>query len=373
MDDLLLMVATRKGAFMLSTDAARRTFRLEGPHFLGHVIHHIVLDPRDRATMLMAASTGHLGPTVFRSTDFGASWQEASRPPQFPKAAGARARAVDHVFWLTPGHETEPEVWYAGTSPQGLFRSEDGGRSWASVSGLNDHPMLDTWTGGEQDGTPDGPKLHSILIDPRDPRRMYVGMSGGGVFVTDDQGASWRPLNRGSRAEFLPDALPEYGQDPHRVALHPLRPDRLYQQNHCGIYRMDLPDETWVRIGERMPAEIGDIGLPLAVHPRDPDTAWVFPMDGSTVWPRVSPGGRPAVYVTHDAGGSWQRLDAGLPREQAWFTVKRQAFCADPLAPAGLYFGTTSGGLWASRDEGGQWDCIARDLPEIYAVEAALR
>ena len=240
--------------------------------------------------MLLAVSTGHLGPTVYRSDDFGAHWREAELPPRFRKAAdGERGRSVDHVFWLTPGHASEPAVWYAGTSPQGLFRSEDGGRTWTGVDGLNEHKMLATWTGGEQDGTPDGPKLHSILIDPRDKRRMYVGMSGGGVFVSDDQGAQWRPLNRGSRAEFFPDALPEYGQDPHRVALHPRRPDRLYQQNHCGIYRMDLPEENWIRIGDNMPPEIGDIGLPLALHPEDPDSAWVIPMDGSTVWPRVSP------------------------------------------------------------------------------------
>jgi photosystem II stability/assembly factor-like uncharacterized protein len=370
---LLLLVATRKGAFLLWPNAARNRFRVDGPHFLGHILHHVVLDPRDRRTLLAAARTGHLGPTVFRSTDFGASWQEAARPPMFAKAAeGARARAVDHVFWLTPGHASEPEVWYAGTSPQGLFRSEDGGSTWEGVPGFNDHPMYEKWTGGAQDGTPDGPKLHSILIDPRDRQRMFIGLSGGGVFRSDDQGASWRPMNVGSLAEFLGDPYPEYGQDPHRVALHPLRPDRLYQQNHCGIYRMDLPEERWMRIGEHMPSEVGDIGLPLAIHPRDADTAWVIPMDGSTVWPRVSVDGKPAVYATRDAGASWQRLDRGLPRAQAWFTVKRQAFCADPLAPVGLYFGTTGGELWASRDEGAAWSCIVRHLPEIYAVEAAV-
>lgn len=369
---LMLLVATRKGAFFFHGDASRDRFRIEGPQFLGHVIHHIVLDPRDGRTMMMAVSTGHLGPTVYRSRDFGGSWQEATRPPQFAKASeGKRARSVDHVFWLTPGHASEPGVWYAGTSPQGLFRSEDAGETWESVAGLNDHPMLETWTGGEQDGTPDGPKLHSVLIDPRDARRMYVGMSSGGVFVSADAGETWRPFNQGSLCEFLPNKYPEYGQDPHRVALCATRPDRLYQQNHCGIYRMDLPDERWVRIGEAMPAEIGDIGLPLAVHPRDADVAWVFPMDGSTVWPRVSPDGKPAVYVTRDAGAHWVRQDRGLPREQAWFTVKRQAFCADAGAPVGLYFGTTSGGLWASGDEGESWRCLARDLPEIYAVEAA--
>ncbi|QQS15201.1 MAG: glycosyl hydrolase [Rhodospirillales bacterium] len=366
----MLLVATRKGAFILRGDRSRDRFRVEGPIFLGHVIHHLVLDPRDRRTMLMAARTGHLGPTVFRSDDLGRTWTEAATPPRFAKAAeGARARAVDHVFWLSPGHADEPGVWYAGTSPQGLFRSDDGGRHWEGVAGFNDHPMYGKWTGGDQDGTPDGPVLHSIRIDPRDRRRLYVGLSGGGVFRSDDGGAGWRPMNAGSRADFFPDPFPEYGQDPHELAVHPLRPDRLYQQNHCGIYRMDLPDERWVRIGDNMPAGIGDIGFSIALHPRDPDTAWVFPMDGSDVWPRVSPGGRPAVYATRDAGASWARLDTGLPRRQAWFTVKRQAFRADSFDPVGLYFGTTSGEIWASRDEGARWRCVARHLPEIYAVE----
>lgn len=370
---LLLLVSTRKGAFVLRADSSRRRFRLDGPHFLGHVVHHAVLDPRDRRTLLVASRTGHLGPTVFRSTDFGKTWAEAVAPPRFAKAEeGARARAVDHVFWLTPGHPSEPGVWYAGTSPQGLFRSEDGGQSWEGVRGFNNHPMYDTWTGGEQDTTPDGPKLHSILIDPRDARRIYLGMSSGGVFTSDDAGAGWRPLNRGSRADFLPNPDVEYGQDPHRVALHPLRPDRLYQQSHCGIYRMDRPDDRWVRIGESMPKSVGDIGFPLVLHPRDPETVWVIPMDGSTVWPRVSPGGRPAVYATRDGGGRWARLDRGLPRAQAWFTVKRQAFAGDPFEPVGLYFGTTAGAIWASRDEGAGWTCIAEHLPEVYAIEAAV-
>jgi hypothetical protein len=341
------------------------------PHFLGHTIHHMRLDPRDGNTILMAARTGHLGPTVFRSHDFGKTWKEAQRPPQFPKAVeGARQRTVDHVFWLTPGHASEPGVWYAGTSPQGLFRSEDGGQTWESVRGFNDHPLYEKWVGGDQDGTPDGPKTHSILIDPRNPRRMYFGLSGGGVFVSDDQGADWRPMNRGSRADFFPDPLPEYGQDPHCMALHPLKPDRIYQQNHCGIYRLDLPDETWVRIGENMPADVGDIGFPVVLHPRDPDTVWVFPMDGSDVWPRVSPGGKPAVYMSRDAGRRWQRQARGLPGEQAWFTVMRQAFSADALDPVGLYLGTTAGALWTSADEGARWRCAVPHLPEIFAVAA---
>ncbi len=180
---VVLLIGTRKGALILKSDRARRTWKLSGPVFLGHIVHHLVLDPRDRRTMLMAARTGHLGPTVFRSTDFGKNWKEAQTPPAFPKAPeGQKGLVVDHVFWLTPGHPSEPHLWYAGTSPQGLFRSEDGGRTWESVTGFNDHPLRRLWTGGEQDGTPDGPKMHSVLLDPRDPNHLYIGMSSGGVF-----------------------------------------------------------------------------------------------------------------------------------------------------------------------------------------------
>ncbi|MEK6243881.1 MAG: glycosyl hydrolase [Pseudomonadota bacterium] len=367
-----LLVATRKGAFILRSDRARRKWKLSGPMFLGHIVNHCVLDPRDRRTLLLAARTGHLGPTVLRSLDSGKTWKEAARPPAFPKApAGHKGRVVDHVFWLTPGLASEPGVWYAGSSPQGLFRSEDGGATWLPVAGFNDHPMLAKWTGGEQDGTPDGPKLHSILVDPRDGGHLYVGMSSGGVFESRDQGRDWQPLNAGCLANFLPEPYPEYGQDPHCVRLHPLAPDILYQQNHCGIYRMARPGDRWVRIGANMPKNVGDIGFPMVLHPRDADRVWVFPMDGGTVWPRTSPGGKPAVYATRNAGKTWQRLAAGLPAGQAWLTVKRQAMTADTHEPVGIYFGTTSGEIWASRNEGARWVCIARHLPHVYAVEAA--
>ena len=160
------------------------------------------------------------------------------------------------------------------------------------------------------------------------PTHLYIGLSGGGVFESVDGGTDWKPLNAGCRRDFLPDPEPEFGHDPHCVRLHPLRPDRLYQQNHCGIYRMERADGRWVRIGDNMPRDVGDIGFPIELHPRDPDTAWVFPMDGTDVWPRTSPDGRPAVYVTRDAGESWTRCDGGLP-ERAWFTVKRQAMTVD--------------------------------------------
>ena len=176
------------------------------------------------------------------------------------------------------------------------------------------------------------------------------------------QGEGLEAAQRGLPADFFPDPYPEYGQDPHCVRLHPLAPDILHQQNHCGIYRMERPEGRWLRIGDNMPAEVGDIGFPMVLHPRDPQTVWVFPMDGSDVWPRTSPGGKPAAYVTRDSGKTWQRLDRGLPPSQAWFTVKHQAMTADAGDPVGIYFGTTSGEIWASADEGAEWTSIASHL-----------
>ncbi|MEY2423812.1 MAG: hypothetical protein QOI95_3879 [Acidimicrobiaceae bacterium] len=362
-----LLIGTRKGFWSLTSDDARERWTVEGPSFLGHIISHVVLDPRDRRTILAGASTGHLGPTVFRSTDEGRTWTEASKPPAF--AAGDRLeRSVRLVFWLTPGHVDEPGVWYAGGSPQGLFRTEDGGDTWAPFDGWNDHPMWETWCEWPEENTPDGSMLHSVIVDPRDANHLYIGLSAGGVFESTDGGNDWKPLNAGSVTAFLPEIEPDFGHDPHCVRLHPLQPDRLYQQNHCGIYRMDRSEARWVRIGDNMPRDVGDIGFPIELHPRDPDTAWVFPMDGTDVWPRTSPDGRPAAYVTRDAGETWTRLDNGLP-ERGWLTVKRQAMTVDGGDPVGVYFGTTSGEVWGSADEGESWTPIVQHLPEIYSLE----
>jgi hypothetical protein len=376
---LVILVATRKGAWLFHGDARRKTWVADGPHFLGHTISHVQCDPRDGRTLLAAAKTGHLGPTIFRSTNLGRSWKEAQQPPAFANTNDTLpGRSVDHSFWLTPGHASETGSWYAGTSPQGLFHSQDGGGTWQPLASVNDDPQFRKWMGTVQDGTPDGPKLHSVIVDPRDPAHLYFAMSGGGVHESHDAGGSWSTLIQGMEVVEGFDAADVSFHDPHCVRLCPARPDRLYQQNHCGIYRMDRSGDPsadrWQRIGRKMPKRVGDIGFPMVVHPRDPDTAWVFPMDGTTVWPRTSPQGRPAAYITRNAGRSWQRLDQGLPESQAWWTVKRQAMTADAQATPALYLGTTSGELWIGHDEGARWSNIARHLPEIYAVEvAALR
>ncbi|WP_246212109.1 glycosyl hydrolase [Usitatibacter palustris] len=332
-----------------------------------------MIDPRDRRTVLAAVRAGHLGPTVMRSTDLGKTWKEAAKPPAFPKAPeGEAGESVHHVFWLTPGHARNPGRWYAGTSPQALFQSDDAGVTWQGVAGFNEHPMRDKWINKGEEGPPDGATLHSINVDPFDPRHLVIGMSMGGVFESRDEGKSWKPLNRGVEANFLPDPEAEYGHDPHCVRVSAAAPGVVYQQNHCGIYRLDRKADRWTRIGDNMPKAVGDIGFPMVLHPRDPNTLWVFPMDGTTVWPRVPIGGKPAAFRSRDAGNSWKRLDQGLPKGQGWFTVKRQSMMADALDPVGLYFGTTGGEVWASFDEGDNWHCVVQHLPEIYAVETAL-
>jgi photosystem II stability/assembly factor-like uncharacterized protein len=366
-----LWIGTRKGAFSLRSDGRRQNWRISGPQFLGHIIHHIVQDPREPGRLLMAAKTGHLGPTVFRSTDRGRTWKEAGQPPAFRKVTGGEVsgRVVERVFWLTPGHASEKGTWYAGSAPAGLFRSEDGGDHWESVGGFNDHPSRPQWAPGF--ATPDGEFLHSILVDPRDAKHLYLAISIGGVFESLDGGLDWSPINEGCAADFLPDPSVPFGHDPHCVVMHPQNPDRLYQQNHCGIYRLDRPRRRWERIGEAMPRRIGDIGFPIVLDPRNADTAYVFPMDGQDVWPRTSIAGKPAAYVTRNGGRTWQRLDRGLPETQAWFTVLRQAMCADMAPRLGLYFGTTGGDVWSSLNAGESWRCIARHLPEIYSVTHA--
>jgi len=367
-----LLVGTRKGAFTLRSDSERKRWEVRSCEFLGHVVHHLVLDPRDRKTLLLAARTWEQGATIFRSEDKGKSWKSAAKPPAFgPAGEGRYQRRVNHVFWLTPGHASEPGVWYAGTCPQGLFKSRDGGKTWKGVAGFNEADPIDEWTAAGRDATPDGPKLHSILVDPRDKAHLYVALSGGGVFESTTEGRTWTPLNEGSLADYMQETSPPFGQDPHLMAMAPTNPDRLWQQGHCGVYRMDREEGHWVRVGTNLPEEVGDVGFPIVVHPRDPDSAWVFPMDGTATWSRTPPDARPAVFRTRDAGESWERQDGGFPKENAWWTVKRTCMAQDARDPVGVYLGTSSGEIWCSVKEGRAWRCIARHLPHVYSVEVA--
>ena len=372
---LRLWIGTRKGLFSISADPGREEFDEPAPHWIGSTVFHCTADPRDRESVLAGLRTPDGRSTVASSRNGGQTWSEAVEPPRFASespfesessreepAAPLVQRQVNQVFALTAGHASEYGTWYAGSSPQGLFRSTDHGSSWEPVAGLNEHVDFDRWTSPGVDDTPDGPKLHTMLVDPRDAEHLIVAMSTGGVLESRDAGATWARLDGG-----LEGAL---ALDPHALAMGVTNPDRLWMQSHFGVYRMDLETRTWDRVGTpETPGERLDAGFPIAVHPADPDVAFTVPMDGSDAWSRMPKDGRPTVAKTLDGGKTWTQHAAGFPEERSWWTVKRQCLAVDGYDPLGVYIGTSSGEVWFSRDEGENWRCIARGLPYIYSVE----
>ena len=282
---VVILVGTRKGAWIFHGDAARAAGASTARTSSGHIVNHVVLDPRDGRTLLMAAKTGHLGPTVFRSHRPRRTWKEASRPPLPQGRPRARhgARGRSRLLALTPGHAGEPGVWYAGTSPKGCSAARTAATPGRACAGFNDHPhAVRPGCGERRTARRTARVLHSILIDPRDPAHMYFGDVGRRLFREHRRGARLEAAEPGRRGRLhARSPYPEYGQDPHCMRLHPLRARRLYQQNHCGIYRIERPRNAGRASATTCRARVGDIGFPIVLHPRDPDTAWVFPMDGT--------------------------------------------------------------------------------------------
>ena len=354
---VLLLIGTRRGLFTATSAPDRRQWRLSEPLLVGHEVYHAIVDPRDGRTAWAASAHKVWGAHVHRSDDAGATWTVLEEAPHHADERGLAA-----VWHIAPGHPSEPDMLYAGIEPAGLFVSRDRGASWESVASLNEHPTTSTWqpAGGAL-------ALHSIAVDPRSPDRIYCAVSAGGVYRSDDGGASWLPLNRGVRADFLPRQFPEAGQCVHRLLPHPLRPDRLYQQNHCGTYRSDDRGDTWTDISAGLPS---DYGYVLALDAADADVAYVVPEESSHM--RTTVDGKLRVYTTRDAGVSWRPLTRGLPQAHTYVTVLRDALAADRLDPCGLYLGTSSGHLFASRDAGESWDVVADFLPRILSVTAGI-
>ncbi|UCC75163.1 MAG: hypothetical protein JSV86_09360 [Gemmatimonadota bacterium] len=357
---VVLLVGTRKGLFRATSGLGRREWRLDRPYLAGYELYHACFDRRDVTTAYAAANHAVWGVHVHRSTDGGRTWELLPGAPHYPPAEDAPS--LKAIWYLAPGHASAPEMLYAGIEPAGLFVSRNRGASWQSVAGLNRHPTRHTWQPAKG-----GLALHSIYIDPRDARRVYAAVSAGGVYRSDDGCASWKPVNRGIRADYLPDPSPESGHCVHRIVLHPARPDRLYQQSHTGTYRTDDRGENWIEITDGLPS---DFGYAVATDPNDADTVFIVPEESSHI--RTTVGGAITVYRSRNAGGDWQPLTRGLPRENAYVTVLREAIDTDGLDPCGVYFGTSSGHLFASRDGGESWKIIAGFLPRILCVEAAV-
>jgi photosystem II stability/assembly factor-like uncharacterized protein len=354
--DALILAGTRKGLFVLRSDEGRRDWRIEGPLLTGWEVFHAVIDPRD-GTLYACTNSDVYGATVHRSSDLGQTWERAEELG-LPEASGLK---LEKTWHLEPGHESQPETLWLGGAPGVLFRSQDSGRTWKPVPGIVEHSSRERWNPGAG-----GMCCHSVQLDPTDPARLYVGISAAGVFRSDDGGETFQPANRGTAADFLPEPNPELGQCVHKVLVHPGQPDRLWQQNHCGVYRSDDRGESWERLdGNGLPSSFG---FPIAIHPRDPDTAFVVPEEGAEN--RVTSGGRLGVYRTRDAGATWDVRGPGLP-EQAWVAVLRECMASDRLDPVGVSVGTQSGSSFVSPDEGESWIEAARHLPPVLSVEAA--
>ncbi len=354
--DLLLMIGTRKGAFLYWTDQGREKWN-RSFHHEGWMVHHLSFDPRHN-TVYAATNSEIYGALVQRTDDLGASWEHRNEKLDYPPESESRVRKVWHV---RPGHPSQPDRVFAGAERAGLFVSDDRGGTWQGVAGLNNHPTSRDWSPGAG-----GLILHTILVDPGNPDRLYVAISTGGVYRSDDGGATWSPKNKGVRADFLPETYPEVGQCVHKLALHPAKPEVLYQQNHCGVYRSDDFGDSWEEITAGLPS---DFGFPVALHAHDPDTLFVVPLVGAGQ--RVIPDGRMTVWRSRDRGASWEPLRKGLP-EGAYLTILREAMAVDAYDPCGVYVGTETGQVFFSRDEGENWELLADFLPPVYSISTGI-
>ena len=360
-DDVLLLVGTRKGAFILSSDPGRQSWSVSGPHLAGVDVFHLAYDPRDG--MVFCASNSPIwGAEVQRTNDLGETWLKATENPKF---SGGEL-TVQRIWHVAPGRSGEPGVVYAGVEPAALFKSEDTGDSWHEVTGLSGHRTRKHWQPGFG-----GLCLHSIVLDPSSTERMWVGISAVGVFGTEDGGQKWKTMNKGVRADFLPQTFPTFGQCPHKLLAHKARPDILVQQNHCGVFRSDSGGQGWTDVTEGLPSRFGFV---IGMHSTDPDTLYVVPEDQGT---DDEPGGgtryvtdaRFRVYRTRNGGGDWEPLTHGLPQKNAYLHVMREGMATDELDPCGIYVGASTGQIFYSRDDGDTWELLTDYLPPINSVD----
>ncbi|MDB6016910.1 MAG: glycoside hydrolase [Pedosphaera sp.] len=356
MKKTLLIAGTKKGLFLF-TSTDRKQWELHGPFQPGREINHAVYDARN-SRLYATANDAWFGSEIASSPDLGKTWEMAKLGPAFPENSGLK---LERIWHIEPGRAEEPNVLYAGVAPAALFRSEDGGQTWREMTELTAHPSRPKWHPGAG-----GLCLHSITLDQTNTQRMYVGISAVGVFRTDDGGKTWNPRNKGTRAEFMPDKYPEFGQCVHKLLLADGKSSLLFQQNHCGVYRSADAGETWQEITAGLPS---DFGFPLAIHPRQPETIYVIPLKGAEF--RCPPANQLQVFRSRDGGKSWAALSKGLPQTNAFMSIYREGMAVDQADPAGIYFGTNTGKIFASSDEGDSWQVLADNLPPVYSVETA--
>jgi hypothetical protein len=360
-DQVVICIGTKKGLFVAVGSKARKRFELRGPFSPGVAVYSALIDTRGAPRLYASSCNAFFGMKILCSTDVGAKFKETKSVPAFP---GDDGRALANIWSLEPG-DGKKELW-CGVEPAALFRSEDNGNSWEMIGGISNHAHARTWHPGNG-----GLCMHTIV---RDGKRIHVGISTGGHYVSHDGGATFQPSNQGVGAGFVPDPYPEYGQCVHKIARHPDHPNRLFMQNHggwhdrpgIGVLRSDDAGKSWYSIAEGLPS---DFGFPIVVHPHQPETIYVVPTEPMT---RACPEGAPAVWRSENGGKSWKRRAHGFPKKNAYFTVQRDAMTADGLKEPALYMGTTTGQLWLGREGGEAWECLFDSLPPIHCVKVAV-
>ncbi len=367
MSTVRLLVGTRKGGFILTSDGKRQNWQVSGPHFPGWEIYHMQGSPLNPQRLYVSQTSGWFGQVIQRSDDGGQSWQPVGN--QFEYEGGPathqwfdgsqRPWSFTRIWQLTPS-PTEAETVYAGAEDAALFRSGDGGQTWQELSGLREI-QGELWQPGAG-----GMCLHTILIDPRDPRRIYVAISAAGVFRTDDGGETWRAITNGLVSPYeLPEGNAEVGHCVHNIAMHPAHPNVLFMQKHWDVMRSDNAGDLWYEVSGNLPS---DFGFPIAVHAHEPETLYVIPIKSDSE--HYPPEGKLRVYRSRTGGHDWEALTHGLPQKDCYVNILRSALAVDTLNPCGVYFGTSGGQVYASSDAGDHWTAIVRDLPAVLSVEA---
>ncbi len=366
MSRVRVLVGTRKGAFILTSDGKRDRWQVDGPHFGGWEIFHVKGSPVNPDRVYASQTSDWFGQVIQRSDDGGRTWEPVGNDFRYEGVPGTHQwyDGTPHPWeflrvWHLEPSPADAETVYAGVEDAALFRSTDGGHNWQEVAGLRRHGSGPRWQPGAG-----GLCLHTILLDPADPRRMYVAISAAGTFRTIDGGETWQAINRGLRSEFLPDEDAEVGHCVHRIALHPSRPDVLFMQKHWDVMRSDNAGDLWHEVSGDLPS---DFGFAIDVHAHEPETIYVIPIKSDSE--HYPPEGRLRVYRSRTGGSEWEALTDGLPQRDCYVNVLRDAMAVDRLDPCGIYFGTTGGQVYASPDGGDHWTPIVRDLPAVLSVE----
>jgi len=366
MSGVRVLVGTRKGAFVLTADGKREQWAVSGPHFAGWEIYHLKGSPVDPNRLYASQSSGWFGQLIQRSDDGGQTWEPVGHEFVYDGVPGTHQwyDGTQHPWefariWHLEPSLTDPDVVYAGAEDAALFRTGDGGRTWQELSGLRRHASGPLWQPGAG-----GMCLHTIVLDPSHPDRIFIAISAAGVFRTDDGGQTWRPMNQGLQSEGIPDPTAEVGHCVHRIALHAARPDVLFMQKHWDVMRSDDAGESWHEISGNLPS---DFGFPIAIHAHEPDTIYVVPIKSDSE--HFPPEGKLRVYRSRTGGNTWEALTQGLPQRDCYVNVLRDAMAVDALDSCGIYFGTSGGQVYASSDSGDTWTPIVRDLPAVLSVE----